>query len=126
MVERIAGGQHKTHVSLDYSKMDWNWEELVAEAKTWKAGDSVNWTDTARKYGVHAATGTSTMAKNGGQIVKEVLRDNGIDVGQFLTGKNRPTDDPRKQTVCQAPPIWYCVPIHNSACQPGEKKRELL
>ena len=38
MEEREAGQKKKIHVSLDYTKMEWDWNGLVEEARTWEKG----------------------------------------------------------------------------------------
>ena len=44
--------------------------QLLDEARTWSADQKVNWSELARKYGLHQ--------KNGGQTIKEFLAANGV------------------------------------------------
>ena len=44
----------------------------------------INWSALARKYGVTFSNSNSEL-KNGGQVLKEYLRDKGIDVKRFDT-----------------------------------------
>ena len=49
-------------------------EKLLQEAKTWEAGQSINWSQLGTKYGLQAA--------NRGQVIKEFLADQGIEAAQ--------------------------------------------
>ena len=41
--------------------------EILEKAKTWSVDESINWSDLARQHGI--------MVKNGGQSIKEFLRE---------------------------------------------------
>ena len=45
-------------------------EDLLTEARSWKSDETVNWSDLARRYGI--------TKPNGGQSMKEFLRDHDI------------------------------------------------
>ncbi len=94
MKEREAG-LSRSHVTLQYAKFNWDWKGLVAEAKGWEDGQVVNWSALARKYGIHETLNQDKLAANGGQIAQAVLRDAGVDVTCFNTGKHLQTGQSR-------------------------------
>ena len=55
------------------SSVTWDKDAVLAEVEAWPEDRMVNWSEIARNHGIDA--------KNGGQIVKELARANGIDVG---------------------------------------------
>jgi hypothetical protein len=59
----------------------WDTEALKEEVKSYDSERSVNWSELARKYDVKKANGEP--AKNGGQIVKDWLNSEGVDVNRF-------------------------------------------
>ena len=69
MQQRVDGQRASTTVSLQYGKMEWNYQKLVKDARSWKSGSKVNWTQVAKDYGVHQPLDVSKLAANGGQIV---------------------------------------------------------
>lgn len=70
----------KTHTGrLD--NVTWDEEALISEVKAKHSGEVINWSALARKYNVKDKNGDA--AKNGGQIVKELLRKKGVDVDHF-------------------------------------------
>ena len=38
MRKRLDGKRKKSHVSLNYEGMQWNWQALVKEAESWEEG----------------------------------------------------------------------------------------
>ena len=68
--DRRARGQIKRRHSP--TTMPFRTEDLIAEAKNFQPGCSINWTKLARKYDVPGA--------NGGQIIKDFLREEGFNV----------------------------------------------
>lgn len=65
----------------DFQIMHWDKETLKAEVISYEDGQSVNWSELARKYKVD--NGKGEIASNGGQIVKEWLKMEGVDVNRF-------------------------------------------
>jgi glycerophosphoryl diester phosphodiesterase len=70
----------KDHVG-NLDRMDWDKNQLLAEVKTYEDGHNINWTNLATRYNVTNKDGK--LAKNGGQIVKEWLTSNGVDLTRF-------------------------------------------
>ena len=56
-------------------------ETLIAEVQSLPS-DKLNWSELARKYNVRLVDSESEL-KNGGQVIKELLRNKGIDVDRF-------------------------------------------
>jgi hypothetical protein len=59
----------------------WDTEVLKEEVKLYDSEGVVNWSELARKYDVKKANGEH--AKNGGQIIKDWLNSEGVDVNRF-------------------------------------------
>lgn len=62
-------------------KMEWNKAALLEEVSGYASDVLVNWSDLARRYQVKNKNGE--LAKNGGQIVQEYLKSQGVDVSKF-------------------------------------------
>lgn len=69
-------------------KMEWNKAALLEEVSGYDSDVLVNWSDLARRYQVKNKNGE--LAKNGGQIVQEYLKFQGVDISKF---KKRGADD---------------------------------
>ncbi len=69
--------------------MEWDKDGLKEEVNSFGDGTLVNWSELARRYGVKNKTGQ--LAQNGGQIVMEWLKSEGVDVGRF-NKKRRESD----------------------------------
>ncbi|CAB3981856.1 Retrovirus-related Pol poly from transposon opus [Paramuricea clavata] len=67
--------------------MEWDKKALMEEISGYENG-VVNWSELARKYQVKNKNGE--LVKNGGQIVQEYLKFQGVDVSKF---KKRGSDD---------------------------------
>jgi ribosomal protein S25 len=59
----------------------WDTEALKEEVKSYDSERVVNWSELARKYDVKKAHGEH--AKKGGQIIKDWLNSEGVDVNRF-------------------------------------------
>lgn len=57
-------------------------EELVNDFHTWTPGTPVNWTAKARQFNINK-TGGDKIPKNVGQILKDYLKDQGLDITPF-------------------------------------------
>ena len=125
MRERLSGKQQKSHVSLNFDKITWNWRALVKEAETWQDGQTVKWQAVARRYGVHRPTNTAVIAGNGGQIVQAVLTQCGIDVTRFLSGTGQKTGEPRVRRSVKRTRSGIVIPSHTTMLTLKEKKEQL-
>ena len=56
-------------------------ETLIAEVQTLPS-DKLNWSELARKYNIKLVNSESEL-RNGGQVIKELLRSKGVDVDRF-------------------------------------------
>lgn len=65
--------QKRKHGCLP-TNLEINKESLLQEARTWEAGQSINWSQLGTKYGLQTA--------NRGQVIKEFLADQGIEAAQ--------------------------------------------
>ena len=82
---KIESGAKKKHNHVgDTSK--WNLKECVIEVSNYPPGTSINFSALARKYLVNDEN--NLPIKNGGQIVKKVLEDNGIDLTAYKYQEN--------------------------------------
>ena len=71
--------------------MEWDKESLMEEVSGYEDDLPVNWSELARKFQVRNKSGE--LARNGGQIVQQYLKSEGVDVSRFRkTGSN---DDSR-------------------------------
>ena len=64
-------------------------EHLLSKAQQWREDETVNWSELARTYGLTTA--------NGGQTVKEYLREEGIGIAQESNSKNQSACRMRKR-----------------------------
>ena len=71
--------------------MNWDKEALRAEVESFNSEEKVNWSGLARKY--HVVNSKGEVAKNGGQVVKEYLASEGVDVNRF---KRKNSDENEK------------------------------
>ncbi|XP_048588889.1 uncharacterized protein LOC125572428 [Nematostella vectensis] len=74
----------------DMERMGWDKAGLKAEVEAYQGGHLINYSALARKYNVTDSSGQ--VALNGGQIVKEWLVRNGVDVDRFSTKRKNPMD----------------------------------
>ena len=70
----------KRHVGR-FEDVTWDKEGLLEEVKSYEDGKSISWRALAEKYNVMNKQGL--LAGNGGQIVKEFLMQNDVDVERF-------------------------------------------
>ena len=120
---RMDGERRKTAVTVNYEKYTWSWQALVEDAKTWAPGKKINWQEVARQYAVHQANDTSKLAANGGQIVRAVLEDNGIETTQFVSGTGKQTGDPRARRAAKRTAQGIALPAHTPVAN-LEKEKE--
>ena len=66
----IGTNKPKNHIGSNVDP--WNQEDCLNEVLNYEEGDSINFTELARKYGVHNKDGN--IPGNAGQIVKEYLK----------------------------------------------------
>ena len=57
--------------SPDFNNVTWDKQQLETTLTNWPEGGRINWSLVAREHGI--------LAKNGGQIVKELAKEKGID-----------------------------------------------
>lgn len=65
----------------NFENMQWDKQALLEEVNSYADGTVNNWSALARQYQVKNKNGE--VAKNGGQIVKEYLKSQGVDVTKF-------------------------------------------
>ena len=123
MKEREEGRKEKQHVSLDKESMTWDWQGLIEEAKTWAPDKVVNWQAVARQYRVHKASDPSTLAGNGGQIVRAVLEEAGIDT-HFTNGNNCKTGTPRWRRSAKGTNSGIALPSPTALVDLERKKKK--
>lgn len=73
----------------DIQKMDWDKEALKEEIQGYDDNHPVNWSELARQYNVNSKDGK--LASNGGQIVKEWLVANNVNINRL---NHRERDNP--------------------------------
>lgn len=67
----------------NFDKISWDGETLKAELLSYEDGQHINWRELARKYDIKNNAGQ--LAKNGGQIIKEWLLSEDVDIERFTT-----------------------------------------
>ena len=79
---KIATGvkQKRDHVGNENAYL-WEAEECLREVSGYQDGDVINYSQLAKKYNMKNKH--QEYPQNGGQIVKEYLVNNGIDVSKF-------------------------------------------
>ena len=65
----------------NFKNMQWDKQALLEEVNSYADGTVINWSALARQYQVKNKNGE--LAKNGGQIVQEYLKSQGVDVSKF-------------------------------------------
>ena len=65
----------------NFENMQWDKQALLEEVNSYADGTVINWSALARQYQVKNKNGE--LAKNGGQIVQEYLKSQGVDVAKF-------------------------------------------
>ena len=71
----------------NFENMQWDKQALLEEVNSYADGTVINWSALARQYQVKNKNGE--LAKNGGQIVQEYLKSQGVDVSKFKEGPPR-------------------------------------
>ena len=122
-LQRRQEGHSKVHVSQNFSAVCLDWEALVTEAKTWQPGKKINWQSVARRYAVHQVNNTSVLAKNGGQVVQNILKHHGIDVTQFITGTGQKTGTPQLRRSAKRLKSGIAIPQRTSGGSWRRKKK---
>ena len=74
----------------DISSIVWDKEAMKAEVEGYEDNHLINWKELASRYNVCNKSGQ--LAKNGGQIVKEWLISQGVDVKRFRTKRQTEVD----------------------------------
>ena len=72
-------------------------DNLKLEVEGYTSGIEINWSALARKYNIRNKRGE--LAKNGGQIVKDWLVSQGMDVNQFNTEDKQREKQPRRRKL---------------------------
>jgi len=90
MAAELAGKRRKLNHSGRFDNITWNCNGLKAEVQGYPDDMKVNWTALARQYQIKNSAGQ--IAKNGGQIAKDWLLSQGVDVQQFTC--KRPLSNP--------------------------------
>lgn len=85
----------KNHTGNLENIKGWDKEALKEEVDGYAEGTIVNWSELARRYGVTDKTGNT--AKNGGQIIQDVLISMGVNVHQFKNPKSINSCNERKK-----------------------------
>lgn len=75
--------------------INWNGEALKTEVLNYSDGHQINWSKLAQKHNVRNKA--NELAKNGGQIVKEWLSKESVDVHRFAS--KRKSDDKENPTI---------------------------
>ena len=73
--------QNKKSPVGKFENMHWDKQAMVEEVNSYTNDTLVNWSELARRYEVKNKSGE--LAKNGGQIVKEYLKFQGVNVSKF-------------------------------------------
>ena len=81
MNKERSGQEKKVSHAHEYKGTEWDKESLKLEIKELPDGYKVNWSELARKYNVTTTTGQ--IAKNRGQVVKDWLISENIDISRF-------------------------------------------
>lgn len=90
MAAELAGKRRKLNHSGRFDNITWNCNGLKAEVQGYPDDMKVNWTALARQYQIKNSVGQ--IAKNGGQIAKDWLLSQGVDVQRFTC--KRPLSNP--------------------------------
>ena len=90
-----------------------NKEALLSEAHGWSDTQKVNWSKLAKKYGV--------QTPNGGQTIKEILREEGITPARLNDSGNRSSRRSRRKL-----PEGVPFPMHRPSIFHKKKLDELL
>ena len=75
-----AGNEKRSPIG-NFENMQWDKQALLEEVNSYADGTVINWSALARQYQVKNKNGE--LAKNGGQIVQEYLKSQGVDVSKF-------------------------------------------
>ena len=95
-MERLNSGNVKRRSAVgNVEKMNWDKQGLKDEIESCQDGTDVNWSEIARRYQIRNSRGE--LARNGGQIAKEWLISEGIDLSRLAKGKQDDTQAPRKR-----------------------------
>ena len=88
--EKITMGLKRKHDHIDnISAYTWNADGWLKEVSEYDDGHQINYSQLAKKYNMKNKS--NEYPPNGGQIVKEYLIDNGIDVSKFEPAVKRST-----------------------------------
>lgn len=72
----------KNHVEI-FDNINWDKEALMAEILSYEENHKINWSELTTRYNLSNKSGN--LATNGGQIIKEWLISENIDVEKFST-----------------------------------------
>lgn len=75
-----VSSQKKSPVG-NLGNIQWDKQALLEEVNGYTNGTVINWSELARRYEVKNKNGE--LAKNGGQIVQEYIRSQGVDVSKY-------------------------------------------
>ena len=79
--ERDGKRKKKNHTGDLENIRGWDKEALKQEVDGYAEGTTVNWSELARRY--HVTDKKGNLAKNGGQIIQDVLISMGVNIHQF-------------------------------------------
>ena len=86
--------RQKTHVG-NFDSVTWDKDALKAEVESYCNERTVNWSELAGNYNVKNTNGE--ISGNGGQIIKECLKSEGVDVNRFK--RKRDDTDEREEHI---------------------------
>lgn len=89
--EKEGKRKGKIHTG-NFQKMTWDKEGLRQEVESYEDGKQINWAELARNYKITNKKGQ--VAKNGGQIAKECLILEGLNLHRFKRPST--TEDPAR------------------------------
>ena len=87
---KIKSGKKKSHNHGNERNYDWDRKGCLQEVERYKDGDIINYSKLGKTYGLKNRKGQ--LAKNRGQLVKQFLVKNKIDLSRFRPARNsKPT-----------------------------------
>ena len=94
--EKIKSGKKKPHNHGNERYYDWDRQGCLREVRTYQDGAVINFAKLGKLYGLKNKKGQ--LAGNRGQLVKQFLVKNGIDLSRFQPARNwkNNTIKPRK------------------------------
>ena len=107
-------------------KMNFKKVGLLPEVESYNDTTTINYSDLARKYNVLNSKGKPV--KNGGQIIKEYLKEHNICLNQFhYNGKGRHSNNSETKQICKRKlkiTGGYSIPCDKTIAKTKQKLRE--